>query len=82
MEDRPARRRTATTISAQRRIAVSVEELRAAGLEPGERVIVRADGPGRLIVERVRDVVAQSAGILTGVYRKNELEELRNEWNP
>jgi bifunctional DNA-binding transcriptional regulator/antitoxin component of YhaV-PrlF toxin-antitoxin module len=82
MEDRVARRRSATTISAQRRIAVSVEELRAAGLEPGVRVVVRADGPGRLIVERVRDVVAQSAGILTGVYRKNELEELRNEWNP
>ena len=55
--------------------------MRAAGLEIGERVIAHADGPGRVVLEREQDVLAEFAGALTGVYSTNELDELRGEWD-
>jgi bifunctional DNA-binding transcriptional regulator/antitoxin component of YhaV-PrlF toxin-antitoxin module len=74
------RRRGATTISSKHQVTIPVAELRAAGLEAGERLVARADGPGRVILEREHDVVAEFAGALTGVYRPNELDDLRDEW--
>ena len=40
------RRRGATTISSKNQITIPAAELRAAGLEAGERLVARADGPG------------------------------------
>lgn len=74
-------RRGATTISSKNQITIPAAELRAAGLEAGERLIARADGPGRVLLERERDVLAEFAGALTGVYRKNDLDDLRDEWD-
>jgi len=74
------RRRGATTISSKHQVTIPVAELRAAGLEAGERLVARADGPGRVILQREHDVVAAFAGSLTGVYRRNELDSLRDEW--
>ena len=62
-------------------MTIPVDALRAAGIEPGERVVARADGPGRVILEREDDVLAQFAGRLTGVYDANELAKLRDEWD-
>ena len=62
-------------------ITIPAEALRAAGLEAGERVVAHADGPGRVILEREHDVIAQYAGALTGVYASDELEQLRSEWD-
>ncbi len=68
-------------ISSKNQITIPVAELRAAGLEAGERLVVRADGPGRVILEREDDVLAEFAGALTGVYADHGFDALRNEWD-
>jgi bifunctional DNA-binding transcriptional regulator/antitoxin component of YhaV-PrlF toxin-antitoxin module len=75
------RRRGATTISTKHQITIPASELRAAGLEAGERLVARADGPGRVILERERDVIAEFSGALTGVYADAGLDALRDEWD-
>ena len=75
------RRRGATTISSKHQITIPAAELRAAGLAAGERLVARADGPGRVVLERERDVMAEFAGALTGVYDPHELDTLRDEWD-
>jgi bifunctional DNA-binding transcriptional regulator/antitoxin component of YhaV-PrlF toxin-antitoxin module len=75
------RRRGATRISSKHQITIPAEALRAAGLEVGERVIARADGPGRVVLEREHDVLAEFAGTLTGVFVDNDLDQLRSEWD-
>jgi bifunctional DNA-binding transcriptional regulator/antitoxin component of YhaV-PrlF toxin-antitoxin module len=75
------RRRGAARISSKHQITIPVDALRAAGLEVGERVVARADGPGRVVLERERDVVAEFAGALSGVYTPSELDDLRDEWD-
>jgi bifunctional DNA-binding transcriptional regulator/antitoxin component of YhaV-PrlF toxin-antitoxin module len=75
------RRRGATTISSKHQITIPAAELRAAGLEAGERLVARADGPGRVVLEREHDVLADFTGALTGVYARDELHALRDEWD-
>jgi bifunctional DNA-binding transcriptional regulator/antitoxin component of YhaV-PrlF toxin-antitoxin module len=75
------RRRGATTISSKNQITIPAAELRAAGLEAGERLVARADGPGRVILERQHDVLADFAGALTGVYTDHGVDALRDEWD-
>ncbi len=74
------RRRGSSRISAKHQITIPVAALRSAGLEVGDRVVARADGAGRVILEREHDVVDEFAGALTGVYRLSELDDLRAEW--
>lgn len=74
------RRRGTSTISAKNQITIPVEALRGAGLEAGERVVARADGAGRVILQREHDVIGEFAGSLTGVYGASELDDLRDEW--
>lgn len=80
MKEVKKRRRGASRISTKHQITIPVAALRDAGLEVGDRVIARADGSGRVILEREHDVVAEFAGALTGVYRPDELDDLRAEW--
>jgi bifunctional DNA-binding transcriptional regulator/antitoxin component of YhaV-PrlF toxin-antitoxin module len=75
------RRRGATRISSKNQITIPADALRVAGLVIGERVVARADGPGRVVLEREHDVLAEFAGALTGVYEQNELDDLRDEWD-
>lgn len=75
------RRRGVTTISSKNQITIPAEALRNAGLEAGERVVARADGAGRVVLEREHDVIAEYAGALTGTYRAGELDDLRSEWD-
>lgn len=75
------RRRGATTISSKHQITIPAAELRAAGLEAGERLVARADGPGRVVLEREHDVLADFAGRLTGVYAQDDIDTLRDEWD-
>ena len=74
------RRAGVTTVSSKNQITIPVAELRAAGLSAGDRLVVHADGPGRLVLERQHDVLAEFAGALTGVYEAGELDTLRDEW--
>jgi bifunctional DNA-binding transcriptional regulator/antitoxin component of YhaV-PrlF toxin-antitoxin module len=75
------RRRGATRISSKHQITIPASELRAAGLEAGERLIARADGPGRVVLEREHDVLAEFSGALTGVYAGSSVASLRGEWD-
>lgn len=51
-----------------------------AGLHVGERLVATVEGPGRVVLQREADVVAEFAGRLTGVYEHDELDHLRGEW--
>jgi bifunctional DNA-binding transcriptional regulator/antitoxin component of YhaV-PrlF toxin-antitoxin module len=75
------RRRGATRISSKHQITIPADALRAAGLEIGDRVVAHADGAGRVVLEREHDVLGEYAGALTGVYRSDELADLRAEWD-
>lgn len=81
MTDVKNRRRGATRISSKNQITIPASALRAAGLEIGERVVAHADGPGRVVLEREHDVIAEFAGSMTGAYTSNELSKLRDEWD-
>ena len=74
------RRRGTSTISSKHQITIPIDALEAAGLEAGERLVARADGPGRVVLEREHDVLDEFAGALTGVYRFDEVSTLRDEW--
>lgn len=80
MSEVKGRRRGTSRISAKHQITIPVEALRAAGLEVGERVVARADGPGRVVLAREAAIVDEFAGALSGVYEAGELEELRGQW--
>ena len=80
MEEVKNRRRGTSRISSKHQITIPADALRAAGLEAGERVVARADGPGRVVLQREVDVVDEFAGALRGVFRRDELDTLRDEW--
>ena len=75
------RRRGTSTITSQHQVTLPVGALREAGLSAGDRLVVRADGAGRMVLERELDVVAEFSGALTGTYRPDELSTLRDEWD-
>ncbi len=75
------RRRGTSRISAKHQITIPADASGAAGLEVGERVVARAEGPGRVVLERESDILDEFAGVLRGVYRVDELDELRDEWH-
>ncbi len=68
-------------ISSKHQITIPQEAMRNAGLEAGERLTARADGPGRVVLEREEDILKLYAGTLTGVYDAETLDQLRNEWD-
>jgi len=82
MQDvKKARRRGTSRISSKHQVTIPVDALRAAGLEVGERLVAHAEGPGRVVLVRERDVFGEFAGALTGVYARDELAQLRDEWD-
>jgi hypothetical protein len=55
--------------------------LREASSRPGDDVVMRAAGPGRLEAERCEDLVERFAGSLpAGSYPPGHLDDLRAEW--
>jgi len=68
-------------VSAKHQITIPVDALREAGVETGQRLVARADGPGRIVLEREADVLAEFAGALSGTYERDELASLRDEWD-
>lgn len=71
----------ATKISQKHQVTIPLDAMRIAGLEAGERVIARADGPGRVVLEREEDVISSFSGSMTGIFEHEMLERLRNEWD-
>jgi AbrB family looped-hinge helix DNA binding protein len=73
-------RRSATTISSKHQVTIPKAAMAGAGLRQGDRLRVEARGRGRVLLVREDDPVDRHAGALTGVYRRGELDELRDEW--
>jgi bifunctional DNA-binding transcriptional regulator/antitoxin component of YhaV-PrlF toxin-antitoxin module len=70
-----------STISRKNQVTLPVEALRAAGLEAGDEVKVRAVAPGRLEIVRADELVAEFAGVFDKkTYPADYLERLRREW--
>ena len=68
-------------ISRKHQVTLPVAALRAAGLEPGDDVRVRALGPGRLELVRADELVEEFAGVFDeSVYPLGYLDDLRREW--
>jgi len=77
------RRRRAgfTRLSRQRQATIPVKVLGESGLVPGEELRVRADGPGRVVLEREQEWWEPWVGALPGFMTQEELQELRREWD-
>lgn len=68
-------------ISTKHQITIPVDALRKAGLRAGDRVIIRSASPGRIVLERERDVIAEFAGSMPDVWEPGALDRLRDEWD-
>lgn len=74
------RRRGTTGISAKHQVTIPVDAMHAAGLRPGDRLRARADGSGRVVLEREVEPLEEFLGALTGTYDDFGLDALRDEW--
>jgi bifunctional DNA-binding transcriptional regulator/antitoxin component of YhaV-PrlF toxin-antitoxin module len=68
-------------VSSKNQITLPVEAMRAAGLRVGDEVTVRPIGDGEVIVATRGTRISRHAGIATGIYRDDELDSLRDEWD-
>ncbi len=73
-----------TKVSSKNQITLPVAALREAGVAPGDRLRVEvvSDGVFRLVRERDPwwELFEETAGAGLGVTTREELEELRDEW--
>lgn len=68
-------------MSGKNQVTIPVRVMRAAGFDPGDEVVIRAIGQGRIELERADDLVRRYAGILpAGTYPPGHLDQLRGEW--
>jgi AbrB family looped-hinge helix DNA binding protein len=67
-------------VSSKNQVTLPVETMRAAGLHPGDELDVRAAGEGEVILAARGSRIRRHAGIATGIYRKGELDRMRDEW--
>lgn len=70
-----------TRISSKNQITIPVAVLRETGLAVADRLRVTEAGPGRLLLERIDDVIDEFAGALTGRIDRTILTELDAEWD-
>jgi bifunctional DNA-binding transcriptional regulator/antitoxin component of YhaV-PrlF toxin-antitoxin module len=65
-------------LSSKNQITIPVDVLRETGIKPGDQIVIRAAGRGRVEVERAEDVIARHAGTLR--FPPGYLDALRDEW--
>jgi bifunctional DNA-binding transcriptional regulator/antitoxin component of YhaV-PrlF toxin-antitoxin module len=66
-------------ISSKHQVTLPVESLEAAGLRPGDDVVIEAEGADRIVVHRAAPDVASALGVFDGLYGYDYLEKLRSE---
>lgn len=67
-------------VSSKNQVTLPVQAMRVAGLRAGDEVTVRPIGDGEVVVAARGSRVRRHAGIARGIYRPDELERLRGEW--
>ena len=83
---KPRRRRGYTRISSKRQVTIPLAALEQTGLEPGDELRVEVDQAGRIVLSRAigvearRKAIEDAAGSFRGVFRRGDLDRLRDEW--
>jgi bifunctional DNA-binding transcriptional regulator/antitoxin component of YhaV-PrlF toxin-antitoxin module len=69
-------------VSGKHQITIPIGAFSEAGLREGDVVQVRADGPGRVVIARMDDLLDELAGALrTGGELGQTVRRLRQEWD-
>ncbi len=68
-------------VSSKNQITIPVAALAETGIHAGDRLMVSADGPGRVVLVLEGDPIAEFAGALTGCWESGDLDRLRDEWD-
>jgi bifunctional DNA-binding transcriptional regulator/antitoxin component of YhaV-PrlF toxin-antitoxin module len=63
------------------RIIVPTEVAQQAHIRAGDRLTARADGDGRMIIERIGDTWDEFIGSMPGLENDVDLQALRAEWD-
>jgi bifunctional DNA-binding transcriptional regulator/antitoxin component of YhaV-PrlF toxin-antitoxin module len=66
-------------ISSKHQVTLPVDALGAAGLHPGDEVLIEAEGTDRIVVHRASPDLAGALGVFDGLYEPGHLEKLRSE---
>jgi len=66
-------------ISSKHQVTLPVESLKAAGLRPGDEVVIEAEGEDRIVVHRAAPDLPHALGVFDGLYEAGYLEKLRSE---
>jgi bifunctional DNA-binding transcriptional regulator/antitoxin component of YhaV-PrlF toxin-antitoxin module len=66
-------------ISSKRQVTLPVESLDAAGLRPGDEVVIEADGAARILIHRAAPDLPHALGVFDGLYEPGYLDRLRSE---
>ncbi|WP_259310836.1 AbrB/MazE/SpoVT family DNA-binding domain-containing protein [Capillimicrobium parvum] len=64
-------------ISSTHRVTLPADSLKASGLRAGDDVTIEVDGPGRVVIRRVRHDVDAALGVFDGLYDPAYLDRLR-----
>jgi AbrB family looped-hinge helix DNA binding protein len=67
-------------VSTKNQVTLPVDVMRGAGLRPGDEVAIEAIGDGEIRIAARGSRVRRHAGIAEGIYRRGELDRLRDEW--
>jgi len=66
-------------ISSKHQVTLPVESLDAAGLRPGDEVVIEAEGADRIVVHRAAPDLTHALGVFDGLYEPGYLDRLRSE---
>jgi AbrB family looped-hinge helix DNA binding protein len=66
-------------ISRKHQVTLPAQTLEAAGLRPGDEVVIEAEGADRIVVHRAAPDLPSALGVFDGLYGPDHLEKLRSE---